>query len=308
MQYSLVRPDGSLRRDLARSTAIGPIYWSIGDRYIAFDGRFEARTLALGTADGPAGCAGRSIRPIGTQGTAAVARRRCVEQEQQPPCDYISEWEGAAATRLWPRRCSTAGLVARWRDDSLEASRGAVSGFGLYVVHVRDAQVVRLAAAARHGGFSPSGRACRVFARDRWALHRRARWFRAPSASRRRSNASLVAGRQWITFQSGRQDRSRYVPTGPDRGLARMVRSQRSQVSRPACASVLECPLSDAEPPLDTGREQSRGFRREETAVRHHAILLSLRSLVGEADLLEGVRVALSRNSERIVSPCRSCG
>jgi Tol biopolymer transport system component len=48
VRYSLVRPDGTAEVDLARSNAIGPIYWSVGDRYIAFDGRFEARTLALG--------------------------------------------------------------------------------------------------------------------------------------------------------------------------------------------------------------------------------------------------------------------
>lgn len=49
VRYSLVRPDGTAGVDLTRSTAIGPIYWSRGDRYIAFDRRFEARTLAQGT-------------------------------------------------------------------------------------------------------------------------------------------------------------------------------------------------------------------------------------------------------------------
>ena len=48
VRYSVVTPDASGRRDLALGTAVGPIYWSPGDRYISFDGRFNAEALAVG--------------------------------------------------------------------------------------------------------------------------------------------------------------------------------------------------------------------------------------------------------------------
>ena len=98
----------------------------------------------------------------------------------------------------------------------MEASRGAASGFSLYVVRVRDARVVRLAAAARYGDFSPSGRRV-VYSRETGGLFTVA----LDGSGRRHLTGDGVMPRwspdgRWIAFQAGsRIDLIR--PDGSDR-------------------------------------------------------------------------------------------
>ena len=201
VQYSLVRPDGSLRRDLARSTAIGPIYWSIGDRYIAFDGRFEARTLALGTQTARLVALGQS----GPWAPRALRLSLGADVGSKSNSHLVTASpSGKERRRLTSGREGVRPLD--WSPDGktilIEASRGA-SGFGLYVVRVRDARVVRLAAAARHGDFSPSGRRV-VYSRETGGLFTVA----LDGSGRRRLTGDGVMPRwspdgRWIAFQAG---------------------------------------------------------------------------------------------------------
>lgn len=202
VRYSLVRPDGTAGIDLARSTAIGPIYWSRGDRYVAFDGRFEARTLALGTR------AARLIA-LGQSGPWAPKALRLalgVEVARNSSSHLVTASpSGKARRQLTSGREGVRPLA--WSSDGktilIDAWRGAAPGFGLYVVHVRDARVVRLAAAARHGDFSPSGRRV-AYSREAGGLFTVA----LDGSGRRRLTGDGVMPRwspdgRWIAFQAG---------------------------------------------------------------------------------------------------------
>jgi Tol biopolymer transport system component len=155
VQYSLMRPDGSARFDLARSTAIGPIHWSAGDRYIAFDGRFEARTLALATRRA-------RLIALGQSGPwAPEVLRLALGVEIGSNVHLVTASpSGTERRRLTFGREGVRPIA--WSPDGssilFEASRGTVPGFSLYVARVRDGRVLRLAAAARDGDFSPSGK------------------------------------------------------------------------------------------------------------------------------------------------------
>jgi Tol biopolymer transport system component len=200
VRYSLMRPDGSARRNLASSTAIGPIYWSAGDRYIAFDGRFEARTLALGTL---------RARPIalGRSGPWAPKLLRLslgVEAGSNVHLVTASP-SGTARRRLTFGREGVRPIA--WSPDGssilFEASRGAASGFNLYVVRVRDGRVLRLAAAARDGDFSPSGKRV-VYSLANGGVFT----VSVDGSRRRRVTSDGVAPRwspdgRWIAFQAG---------------------------------------------------------------------------------------------------------
>ena len=200
------------RHDLARSTAIGPIYWSRGDRYVAFDGRFEARTLALGTGTA------RLIAPGQSGPWAPRALRLALGVDVGSNSHLVTASpSGKERRRLTSGREGVRPLA--WSPDGktilFDASRSAAPGFGLYVVYVRDARVVRLAAAARHGDFSPSGR--RVgYSRETGGLFTSSTWFRM-----RRLTGDGVMPRwspdgRWIAFQAGaRIDLIR--PDGSDR-------------------------------------------------------------------------------------------
>jgi Tol biopolymer transport system component len=213
VQYSLVRPDGTAGRDLARSTAIGPIYWSLGDRYIAIDGRFEARTLALGTQTARLIALGRS----GPWAPRVLRLALSVEAGSNQHLVTASP-SGKERRRLTSGREGVRPLA--WSPDGkailIEASRGAAPGFGLYVVYVRDARIVRLAAAARHGDFSPRGRRV-VYSRETGGLFTVA----LDGSGRRRLTGDGVMPRwspdgRWIAFQAGsRIDLIR--PDGSDR-------------------------------------------------------------------------------------------
>ena len=213
VRYSLVRPDGTAGIDLTRSTAIGPIYWSRGDRYIAFDGRFEARTLALGTQTA-------RLIALGQSGPWAPSVLRLALGVEVGSNVHLmtSSPSGKERRRLTSAREGVRPLD--WSPDGktilIEASRGAVPGFSLYVVHVRDARIVRLAAAARHGDFSPSGR------RVVYSLETGGIFTVALDGSRpRRLTGDGVMPRwspdgRWIAFQAGaRIDLIR--PDGSDR-------------------------------------------------------------------------------------------
>ena len=213
VRYSLVRPDGTARGDLARSTAVGPIYWSVGDRYIAFDGRFEARTLALGRQTARLIALGQS----GPWAPKVLRLSLSVEVGNNQHLVTASP-SGKERRRLTSGREGVRPLA--WSPDGktilFEASRGAKPGFGLYVVYVRDARVVKLAAAARQGDFSPSGRRV-VYSRDTGGLFTVA----LDGSGRRRLTGDGVMPRwspdgQWIAFQAGaRIDLIR--PDGSDR-------------------------------------------------------------------------------------------
>jgi Tol biopolymer transport system component len=200
VQYSLVRPDGSLRRELARSTAIGPIYWSVGDRYIAFDGRFEARTLALMTQTT------RSIAPARSGPWAPKALRLALGVEAGSNVHLVT-----ASPSGDERRRLTFGREGvrpfAWSPDGgsilFEASRGAASGFNIYVVRMRDQRIVRLAVAAREGDFSPSGRRV-VYSLEKGGLFT----VSLDGSRRRRLTGDGVMPRwspdgRWIAFQAG---------------------------------------------------------------------------------------------------------
>jgi Tol biopolymer transport system component len=200
VRYSLVRPNGTVWGDLARSTAIGPIYWSFADRYIAFDGRFEARTLALGR---------QKIRMIalGQSGPWAPKVLRLALSVEVGSNQHLvtASPSGKKRRRLTSGRQGVRPLA--WSPDGtailIEASRGATPGFGLYVVRVRDARVVRLASAARHGDFSPSGRRV-VYSRETGGLFTVA----LDGSGRRRLTGDGVMPRwspdgRWIAFQAG---------------------------------------------------------------------------------------------------------
>jgi len=213
VRYSLVRPDGTAASALARSTAIGPVHWSRGDRYVAFDGRFEARIHALGTGTN------RLIVPAQSGPWAPRTLRLALGVEVGSNQHLVTaSADGKERRRLTSGREGVRPLA--WSPDGkailFEASRGAAPGFGLYVVYVRDARVVRLAAAARQGDFSPSGRRV-VYSRDTGGIFTVA----LAGSGRRRLTGDGVMPRwspsgQWIAFQAGaRIDLIR--PDGSDR-------------------------------------------------------------------------------------------
>jgi Tol biopolymer transport system component len=200
VQYSLMPPDGSTRLNLARSTAIGPIYWSSGDRYIAFDGRFEARTLALAAPRVRLIALGRS----GPWAPKLLRLALGVEVGSNVHL-VIASPSGTQRRRLTFGREGVRPIA--WSPDGgsilFEASRGAVSGFNLYVVRVRDRRLLRLAAAARDGDFSPSGE---------WVVYSLAKGgvltVSVDGTRRRRLTSDGVAPRwspdgRWIAFQAG---------------------------------------------------------------------------------------------------------
>lgn len=215
VRYALVRPDGTAGVDLTRSTAIGPIYWSRGDRYIAFDGRFEARTLALGTHTARLIAFGQS----GPWAPRALRLALGVEVARNSSSHLVTaSLSGKERRQLTSGREGVRPLA--WSPDGktilIDAWRGGAPGFGLYVVRVRDARVVRLAAAARHGDFSPSGRRV-VYSRETGGLFTVA----TDGSGRRRLTGDGVMPRwspdgRWIAFQAGaRIDLIR--PDGSDR-------------------------------------------------------------------------------------------
>ena len=189
------------------------IYWSVGDRYIAFDGRFEARTLALGRQTARLIALGQS----GPWAPKVLRLSLSVEVGNNQHLVTASP-SGKERRRLTSGREGVRPLA--WSPDGktilFEASRGAKPGFGLYVVYVRDARVVKLAAAARQGDFSPSGRRV-VYSRDTGGLFTVA----LDGSGRRRLTGDGVMPRwspdgQWIAFQAGaRIDLIR--PDGSDR-------------------------------------------------------------------------------------------
>jgi len=200
VQYSLVRPDGSARRDLARSTAIGPIYWSAGDRYIAFDGRFEARILALAAPRARLIALGRS----GPWAPRVLRLALGVEVGNNVHLVTASP-SGKERRRLTFGREGVRPIA--WSPDGssilFEASRGAAPGFNLYVARVRDGRVLRLAAAARDGDFSPGGQ------RVVYSLGTGGLFIVSVDGSRRRRLTGDGVGPRWspdgrrIAFQAG---------------------------------------------------------------------------------------------------------
>ena len=200
VRYSLVRPDGTATSALARSTAVGPVHWSRGDRYIAFDGRFEARIHALGTGTN------RLIVPAQSGPWAPRTLRLALGVEVGSNTHLVTAAaDGKERRRLTSGREGVRPLA--WSPDGkailFDASRGAAPVFGLYVVHVRDARVVRLSAAAHQGDFSPSGRRV-VYSRETGGIFTVA----LDGSGRRLLTGDGVMPRwspngRWIAFQAG---------------------------------------------------------------------------------------------------------
>ena len=198
VRYSLVRPDGTATSALARSTAVGPVHRSRGDRYIAFD--FEARIHALGTGTN------RLIVPAQSGPWAPRTLRLALGVEVGSNTHLVT----AAADGKERRRLTSGREAVRplaWSPDGkailFDASRGAAPVYGLYVVHVRDARVVRLSAAAHQGDFSPSGRRV-VYSRETGGIFTVA----LDGSGRRRLTGDGVMPRwspngRWIAFQAG---------------------------------------------------------------------------------------------------------
>ena len=198
VRYSLVRPDGTATSALARSTAVGPVHRSRGDRYIAFD--FEARIHALGTGTN------RLIVPAQSGPWAPRTLRLALGVEVGSNTHLVTAAaDGKERRRLTSGREGVRPLA--WSPDGkailFDASRGAAPVYGLYVVHVRDARVVRLSAAAHQGDFSPSGRRV-VYSRETGGILTVA----LDGSGRRRLTGDGVMPRwspngRWIAFQAG---------------------------------------------------------------------------------------------------------
>jgi Tol biopolymer transport system component len=200
--YSLVTPDGTGRRDLARSNAIGPIWWSAGDRYLAFDGRFTAETVALTSPMTPA----RSIA-VGASGPWAPRVLRLALGVEKGSNVHLATTSptGTARRNLTQGRENVRPLA--WSRDGrwilFEGSRGGAPGFNLYVIRVTTQRVLRIASRARAGDFSPDGKRI-VYAAESGGIYvvsvggRKPRRITADGANPRWSPDG-----RWIAFQVG---------------------------------------------------------------------------------------------------------
>jgi dipeptidyl aminopeptidase/acylaminoacyl peptidase len=205
VRYSVVAPDGSGRRDLALSSAVGPIYWSAGDRYISFDGRFDAEVLAVGSAccdserqlaPGVAGPWAPRVMRV----AVGVLKRNDIHLVTASPIGTLRRPLTRGHENLRPLAWSRDG---RW--ILFEGERGGVSSFDLYVIRVTTGRILRLAIGARFGTFSPDGKRV-VYSTEKGGIYTVSTTGRA----RRRVTSDGVNPRwspdgSWIAFQSGQE-------------------------------------------------------------------------------------------------------
>jgi Tol biopolymer transport system component len=204
VRYSVIAPDGSDGRVLApNESAIGPVYWSAGDHYLAFDGRFNARVLALASADAESA---RSVT-VGLSGPWAPRVMRLALGVERVNAVHLETASPSGAKRRRLTRGHESVRPLAWSHDGsrilFEGARGSSSGFSLYVIKVTSKGIRRLAAGARMGDFSPNGKWV-AYSREGGGIY----VVSVDGSGRRRISADGVNPRwspdgSWIAFQAG---------------------------------------------------------------------------------------------------------